>query len=121
MLQQLTRLIVEWQTSHPVARRDGEGSTGASVPLSRLDLASEMESGLRSQTYQLGRPRFWERIRYCLDREGNYHPELRGWFRQYRRELRNAGLGVWLEPHPILATLRQEAEKASGHSRDWEG
>jgi len=106
MLQHLTRLIVAWGTSG----RD----TGSAAGLPALDLASEMETGLRSRVYQLGRPRFWERYRYCLDREGNYHPELRGRFRQYRRQLRAAGLGMWLEPHPVLAFIRQEEAKAGG-------
>jgi hypothetical protein len=111
MLQQLTTLIVAWQASGPAARGDGTARGGGATGLPPLDLASEMETGLRSRIYELARPRFWERMRYCLDREGNYHPELRGWFRQRRRELRNAGIGMWLEPHPILAVLRQEWEK----------
>jgi hypothetical protein len=31
-------------------------------------------------------------------------------FRQARRELRNAGLAVLLEPHPILASMRQREQ-----------
>jgi hypothetical protein len=38
-------------------------------------LGPELEGGLRSRTYRLARPRYWERIRYCLDREGYYHRE----------------------------------------------
>ena len=109
MLQQLTDLIVAWGTSAGSPARSG-GATG----LPMLDLASEMETGLRSRVYELARPRFWEQMRYCLDREGNYHPELRGRFRQRRRELRAAGLGMLLEPHPILAMLRQEKEGWTG-------
>jgi len=107
MLQQLTDLIV--------ARAGSTARGGCATGLPALDLASEMETGLRSHIYDLGRPRFWEQMRYCLDREGNYHPELRGWFRQYRRELRAAGAGMWLEPHPVLTFLRQEAEKAGSN------
>lgn len=114
MLQQLTELIVAWQTSGRGARRDGAASGGGAAGLPPLDLASEMETGLRSRVYELARPRFWEQMRYCLDREGNYHPELRGRFRQRRRELRNAGLGLLLEPHPILAMLRQGKEGWTG-------
>ena len=113
MLQQLTDLIVAWGISSAAAPGHAAGATG-SATLPPLDLASEMETGLRSKVYELGRPRFWERYRYCLDREGNYHPELRGRFRQYCRELRAAGLGMFLEPHPIRALLRQEAAKAAG-------
>ncbi len=69
-----------------------------------------METGLRSRVYDLARPRFWERMRYCLDPEGNYHPEWQGRFREYRRKLREAGLGALLEPHPILTMLRQQEE-----------
>ena len=79
---------------------------GGTVP----DAGLEMETGLRSRVYRLGRPRYWERIRYCLDREGHYHPEWRGPYRKVRQELRNAGLAFLLEPHPVLATLRQKEE-----------
>jgi hypothetical protein len=71
----------------------------------------ELEGGLRSRAYVLARPRYWERIRYCLDREGYYHPEWQGLYRQERRELRNAGLAVLLEPHPILASMRQQEQQ----------
>ena len=85
-----------------------------------VEMGAVMETGLRSRVYPLGRPRFWERIRYCLDPDGNYHPEWRGRCRQYRRELRNSPMAMWLEPHPVLAGLRQEWEKqgktASGES-----
>ena len=74
----------------------------------------EMESALRARVYRLPRPRFWERIRYCLDHEGNYHPEWQGRFRECRRELRNSPMAMWLEPHPILADLRQQAGRGTG-------
>lgn len=72
------------------------------------EIGLEMETSLRSRVYALGRPRFWERIRYCLDLDGNYHPEWQGRFRECRRELRNSPMAMWLEPHPILAELRQQ-------------
>jgi len=78
---------------------------------SRPEMGPEMETGLRSRVYPLGRPRFWERIRYCLDAEGNYHAEWQGEFRQARQELRNSPMAMWLEPHPILAELRQNPER----------
>jgi len=68
----------------------------------------ERESALRFRVYRLGPPRFWERIRYCLDQEGNYHPEWQGRYRQCRRELRNSPMAMWLEPHPILTGLRRQ-------------
>ncbi len=84
--------------------------SGRKEPLPHLEIEPPMESGLRSRVYPLARPRFWERLRYCLDSDGNYHPEWRGRFRQYRRELRNSPLAMWLEPHPVLARLRQRPE-----------
>ena len=68
----------------------------------------ELESGLRSRAYRLARPRYWERIRYCLDREGYYHPEWQGPYRQARAELRQAGLAVLLEPHPIRELVSEK-------------
>jgi hypothetical protein len=62
------------------------------------DAGPELESGLRSKAYRLAKPRYWERIRYCLDRDGYYHPEWQGECRKLRRELRLAGLAVLLEP-----------------------
>ncbi len=81
------------------------------------EMGPELETGLRSRIYPLGRPRFWERIRYCLDPEGRYHPEWQGRFRRLRRELRNSGTAIWLEPHPILTELRQKEERQAydGH------
>ena len=80
------------------------------------EMEPEMETGLRSRVYALGRPRFWERIRYCLDKQGNYHPEWQGQFRECRRELSNSSMAMWLEPHPILAELRQN-ERQEAHDR----
>ena len=74
------------------------------------EIEPPMETGLRSRVHPLARPRLWERIRYCLDPEGNYHPQWRGRFRQFRRELRNSPMAMWLEPHPILACLRQRGD-----------
>ena len=73
------------------------------------EIEPPMETGLRSRVHPPAGPRFWERIRYCLDPEGNYHPEWQGKFRQYRRGLRNSPMAMWLEPHPILAWLRQQS------------
>ena len=72
------------------------------------EIEPPMETGLRARVHPLARPRFWERIRYCLDPDGNYHPEWRGKFRQYRQELRQSPMATWLEPHPILAELRRQ-------------
>jgi len=77
-------------------------------PVQRGEIEPPMESGLRSRVHPLARPRFWERIRYCLDPEENYHPEWQGRFRQYRRELRNSPMAMWREPHPVLAQLRRQ-------------
>jgi hypothetical protein len=84
---------------------------GWPVPDPDAEMRPEMENGLRACVYPLGRPRFWERIRYCLDEEGNYHPEWQGRFRELRREMRNSGMAMWLEPHPLLAKLRQEEQR----------
>jgi len=80
----------------------------------RPRIESEMEGGLRSRAYRMGRPRFWEQIRYCLDREGVYHPEWRVRYSQLRQELRGSPMAVWLEPHPILAGIRLEAQRQAG-------
>ena len=69
-----------------------------------------VEAGLRSRVYRLARPRFWERIRYCLDRDGYYHPEWRGAYRELRRQLRNSPMAIWLEPHPIRAAQQHQAD-----------
>jgi hypothetical protein len=83
----------------------------------------ELETGLRSRIYRLGRPRYWEQIRYCLDRRGCYHPEWRGPYRKVRQQLRDSGQGVWLEPHPIRALMRQQqqATQAGGDQTAWAG
>jgi hypothetical protein len=78
------------------------------------DPGPEFESGLRSRIYRLGRPRYWEQIRYCLDRRGCYHPEWRGPYRKLRREMRESGMGAWLEPHPFLALQRQQEANQGG-------
>ena len=81
------------------------------------DLDPEMESGLRSRAYLLARPREWEQLRYCLDRKGRYHPEWQGRYRKLRQEMRDAGQGVWLEPHPILTLERLEELKREAAAR----
>ena len=78
------------------------------------EMQPEMETGLRSRVYPLGRPRFWERIRYCLDPDGNHHPEWQGKFREIRQELRNSPMALWLEPHPILAALGRQQSCSGG-------
>jgi hypothetical protein len=50
----------------------------------------------------------WERLRFCLDKQGRYHPEWEEEFGKWTA-WRGTSLEVWLEPHPIMATLRQEA------------
>lgn len=67
-----------------------------------------LEHGLRCRVYRLARPRMWERLRFCLDKQGRYHPEWEEEFRRVRAEWRGTPTAVWLEPHPILATLRQK-------------
>jgi hypothetical protein len=59
------------------------------------DRSTRRGSG-RGSTGWLGRAS-GERIRYCLDREGYYHPE---WYRKLSREMRASGQAVWLEAHP---------------------
>jgi hypothetical protein len=82
------------------------------------DPGPEMEAGLRSRVYRLARPRYWERIRLCLDREGYYHPEWRGPYQQLGREMRNSGLAVLLEPPPVPADQRpRQQEKQVGSRR----
>lgn len=71
-----------------------------------------LEDGLRCRMYRLARPRVWERMRFCLDRYGRYHPEWEEEFRRVRARWRGTSLGVWLEPHPILASLRQKEQAA---------
>lgn len=69
-----------------------------------------LEEGLRCRVYRLARPRMWERMRFCLDKQGRYHPEWEEEFRRVRAEWRGTPTAVWLEPHPILATLRQKEQ-----------
>jgi hypothetical protein len=70
----------------------------------------ELEEGLRCRVYRLARPRMWERLRFCLDKQGRYHSEWEEDFRRVRAEWRGTDMAVWLEPHPILATLRQREQ-----------
>ncbi len=70
----------------------------------------ELEDALRCRVYRLARPRFWERMKFCLDKQGRYHPEWEDEFRKVRARWRGTEMAVWLEPHPILATLRQKEE-----------
>jgi hypothetical protein len=74
-----------------------------------------VEDGLRGRVYRLARPRMWERLRFCLDKQGRYHGEWEAEFRRVRAEWRGTDMAVWLEPHPILATLRQLAIKAQAN------
>jgi hypothetical protein len=60
-----------------------------------------LEDGLRCLVFRLARPRFWERLRFCLDKQGQYHPEWETEYRRQRISLRRAGLGCWLEPNPL--------------------
>ena len=89
---------------HPGLRRRHAGS--------KPDPGPEREAGLRSRAFRLARPRAWERIRYCLDRAGYYHPEWRGPYRRLRREMLDSGQGVWLEANPFLATPREQQKPA---------
>jgi hypothetical protein len=100
-----------WTVRQLLARVYGRRTRGLGHELEPV-MEPELETGLRCRVYRLGRPRFWEQIRHCLDREGRYHPEWRGRNRELRRELRNSPMALWLEPHPILAAQRQEAEQA---------
>jgi hypothetical protein len=49
-------------------------------------------------------------LKFCLDKQGRYHPEWEEEFRRVRAAWRGTSLEVWLEPHPILATLRQNEQ-----------
>jgi hypothetical protein len=69
-----------------------------------------LEDGLRCRVYRMARPQMWERLRFCLDKQGRYHPEWEEEFRRVRAEWRGTDMAVWLEPHPILATLRQKEQ-----------
>jgi hypothetical protein len=76
-----------------------------------------VEEGIRCLVFRLARPRFWERLRFCLDKEGQYHPELEEEYRRQRMMLRRAGLGYWLEPNPLreeMAAIREEMAMRQG-------
>jgi hypothetical protein len=73
----------------------------------------ELEDALRCRVFRLARPRVWERMRFCLDKQGRYHPEWEEEFWRVRAAWRGTSLEVWLEPHPILASLRQEGQLGS--------
>ena len=75
-----------------------------------------LEDGLRCRVYRLARPRMWERMRFCLDRLGRYHAEWEAEFRRVREEWRGTEMAVWLEPHPILASLRQKEQVAQARA-----
>jgi hypothetical protein len=83
--------------------------------LERFELPNgELEDALRCRVFRLARPRMWERLRFCLDKQGRYHPEWEEEFRRVRAEWRGTDMEIWLEPHPILATLRQKAQAGLG-------
>ena len=71
-----------------------------------------LEQGLRWRVYRLARPRMWERLKFCLDKWGGYHPEWSATFRRVRREWLGTDMEVWLEPHPIVATRWQRMVEA---------
>ena len=55
-------------------------------PLPGLEKLRALEGGLRCRVYRMRKPRNWdERLRYGLDRDGNFQPEL---YLAYRRKLR---------------------------------
>jgi hypothetical protein len=88
-------------------RRFEAGALG----LEGFELPSDaLEDALRCRVYRLARPRMWERLRFCLDKQGRYHAEWGAEFRRVRAEWRGTEMAVWLEPHPILATLRQKEQ-----------
>ena len=74
----------------------------------------ELEGALRCRVFRLARPRMWERLKFCLDKQGRYHPEWEEVFRRVRAEWRGTEMKVWLEPHPILASLRQKEQSGLG-------
>lgn len=76
----------------------------------------ELEDALRCRVYRLARPRMWERLKFCLDKQGRYHPEWEAEFRKVRAEWRGTPAAVWLEPHPILASLRQKEQAGIGQA-----
>jgi hypothetical protein len=75
-------------------------------------LSGSLEEGLRCRVFRRARPRMWERLRFCLDKQGRYHSEWEEEFRRVRAAWRGTEMEVWLQPHPILATLRQQAYAA---------
>jgi hypothetical protein len=93
------------QRRHFTERRLEAGVLG----LERFEFpGGALEHGLRCRVYRLARPRMWERMKFCLDRHGRYHPEWEEEFRRTRAAWRGTPMEIWLEPHPILATLRQK-------------
>ncbi len=107
-------LVFYLQRRRGYASRIGDELYRSRLPAGR---GPEWETGLRSKVYPLGRPQFWERIRYCLDQEGNYHPEWQGRYRRVRRELRNSSMAGWLEPHPILTEQWQQEQREAWQGR----
>ena len=61
-------------------------------PVPTAEGLQALEGGLRCLVFRMRKPRNWEeRLRYGLDREGNFRPELYLQYRrQYRRALRRA-------------------------------
>ena len=51
-----------------------------------------------------------EPMKFCLDKQGRYHPEWQEEFRKVRAAWRGTSLEAWLEPHPILASVRQREQ-----------
>ena len=70
----------------------------------------ELEDALRCRVYRLARPRLWERLRFCLDKQGRCHPEWEEEFRKVRARWRGTDMEIFLEPHPILESLRQKEQ-----------
>jgi hypothetical protein len=64
-----------------------------------------VEEGIRCLVFRLAKPRFWERLRFCLDKAGRYHPELEEGYRRQRARLRQVGLGYWLQPNPLREAM----------------
>jgi hypothetical protein len=66
--------------------------------------------------FRLARPRMWERLKFCLDKQGHYYREWEEEFRRVRADWRGTDMEVWLEPHPILATLGQKEPSGAQRS-----